>query len=80
MALTFEWDPQKDAGNVKKHGVNFREATTVFGDPLSDTYDDPDHSWEERRFIIIGTSNQGRLLLVAHTAEGETIRCAGTGA
>ena len=72
--MQFDWDPNKAADNETKHGVSFEEATTVFGDPLSDTYDDPDHSWEERRFLIIGTSEQGRLLLVAHTEEGEIIR------
>ena len=72
--MQFDWDPNKAADNETKHGVSFEEATTVFGDPLSDTYDDPDHSWEERRFLIIGTCEQGRLLLVAHTEEGEIIR------
>ena len=72
--MQFDWDPNKAAGNETKHGVSFEEATTVFGDPLSDTYDDPDHSWEEHRFLIIGTSEQGRLLLVAHTEEDEIIR------
>jgi uncharacterized DUF497 family protein len=46
----------------------------VFGDPLSDTFDDPDHSAEERRFVIVGTSERGRILVVAHTDDGETVR------
>lgn len=56
-----------------KHGVSFEEAATVFGDPLSDTFDDPDHSLKERRFLIIGTSHQGRMF-VAHTDDGEVVR------
>jgi uncharacterized DUF497 family protein len=55
-----------------KHGVSFEEAGTVFGDPPSDTFDDPDHSAEEHRFAIIGMSEKGRLLIVAHTDDGET--------
>jgi uncharacterized protein len=72
--MQFDWDPKKAASNEAKHGVSFEEAATVFGDPLSDTYNDPDHSWQERRFIIIGTSAQGRLLFVAHTDDGEIVR------
>ena len=59
--MRFDWDKDKAARNVVKHGVSFEEAATVFGDPLSDTFDDPDHSAEERRFLIIGHSQQGRL-------------------
>ncbi|HEV7843296.1 MAG TPA: BrnT family toxin [Pyrinomonadaceae bacterium] len=55
----------------------FEEAATVFGDPLSDTFDDPDHSTEERRFIIIGTSEKGRMLIVSHTDDGEVVRLIG---
>jgi uncharacterized protein len=72
--VRFEWDEDKAAGNVAKHGVSFLEAATVFGDPLSDTFDDPDHSAEERRFVIVGTSERGRILVVAHTDDGETVR------
>ena len=72
--MQFDWDPNKTASNEANHGVSFEEAATVFGDPLSDTYDDPDHSWEERRLIIIGTSAQNRLLFVAHTDDGEIVR------
>jgi len=61
--MELEWDEEKNAVNVQKHGVSFEEAATVFGDPLSDTYDDPDHSAEENRFITIGNSEKGRLLL-----------------
>lgn len=72
--MRFEWDQTKAAGNLLKHGVSFEEATTVFGDPLSDTFDDPDHSTEERRFIIIGTSQRGRILIVSHTDDAEVVR------
>ena len=72
--MRFEWDEDKAARNVAKHGVSFLEAATVFGDPLSNTFDDPDHSAEEHRFIIFGTSEQGRILVVAHTDDGETVR------
>jgi hypothetical protein len=63
----FEWDENKAAQNLAKHGVSFEEAMTVFGDPLSDTFNDPDHSTDEHRFIIIGISEKGRMLIVAHT-------------
>jgi uncharacterized DUF497 family protein len=72
--VVFSWDPDKDAANLKKHGVDFREAATVFDDQLSTTFPDRDHSTSERRFLIIGMSAPGRLLVVAHTEESETIR------
>jgi uncharacterized DUF497 family protein len=72
--MRFEWDENKAALNLVKHGVSFEEAATVFGDPLSDTFDDPDHSVEERRFVIIGVSQKGRMLIVAHTDEEEVVR------
>jgi uncharacterized protein len=72
--MLFDWDPNKAATNLTNHRVSFEEATTVFGDPLSETYNDPDHSIIERRFIIIGTSQQGRLLFVSHTDDDTTIR------
>jgi len=72
--MEFEWDPNKAEHNLKKHGVDFVEASTVFVDPLSVTYLDPDHSAEEDRYIIIGLSNRNRLLIVAHTDRGEITR------
>jgi hypothetical protein len=72
--MKFEWDPRKARLNVAKHGVSFDEATTVFYDPLSATFDDPDRSVGERRFITIGYSSRGRLLVVAHTDRGEATR------
>jgi len=52
--MEFEWDPKKARSNLKKHGVSFEEAVTVFYDPLSATFDDPDHSATEPRYITIG--------------------------
>ena len=72
--MRFSWDPKKAASNLNKHGVSFEEAATVFGDPLSDTFPDPDHSMEEYRFVIIGSSESGKILVVAHTADGELVR------
>jgi uncharacterized DUF497 family protein len=74
MGLTFEWDDDKAHANVEKHGISFDEATTVFGDPLSVTIADPDHSAQEARFVIIGRSLPGRLLVVVHTEIGDNIR------
>lgn len=71
--MDFEWDPDKAAANVKKHGVDFSEAVTVFGDPLELTISDPDHSESEFRFVSLGMSASGRLLVVAYTErEGRT--------
>jgi uncharacterized DUF497 family protein len=72
--MRFEWNEEKGVTNLAKHGVSFEEAATVFGDPLSDTFDDPDHSIDERRFLIIGTSDRGRMLVVAHTDDGVVVR------
>ncbi len=72
--MKFSWDPKKAAANLKKHGVSFEEASTVFRDVLSVTGSDPDHSVGERRFVTFGNSSQNRLLVVAHTEESEKIR------
>ena len=72
--LQFEWDPSKAESNRVKHGVSFTEASTVFGDPLSLTIFDPDHSDDEDRFLILGTSSAGQLLVVSHTCRNDTIR------
>lgn len=72
--LDFEWDPDKATSNAGKHGVTFEEAATVLGDPLSLTAYDPDHSDEEDRYITMGTSANGRLLLVSHTDRDDRIR------
>ncbi|MFG6667494.1 BrnT family toxin [Halomonas sp. HNIBRBA4712] len=73
--LTFDWDPHKDAANRRKHDVSFQEAKTAFTDEFGRLISDPDHSVEEDRFILLGTSIQSRLLVVCHCIrEGETIR------
>jgi uncharacterized DUF497 family protein len=72
--VIFEWDDQKAASNLKKHGVSFQEAKTVFGDPLSISVADPEHSESEYRFIDIGLSERGRLLVVSYTERGTKIR------
>ena len=72
--MHFEWDPAKAEHNRSKHGVTFDEAASVLDDPLSATFDDPDHSTGERRLITIGHSSLARLLIVSHTESGETIR------
>jgi uncharacterized DUF497 family protein len=72
--VNFEWDPRKAAQNLRKHGVSFQEAATVFGDPLALTFDDPDHSITEQRYITVGMSSEGRVLIVAHADRGENIR------
>jgi uncharacterized protein len=72
--MEFEWDPRKDAANQRKHSVSFREATTVFGDPLATTFPDSHHSASEPRFLTIGASASGHLIVVAHTEEERTIR------
>jgi hypothetical protein len=74
MNLRFEWDPVKAEANALKHGVTFREASTAFADPLSVTIDDPDHSEHEDRFLLIGRSDSGRLLVVSHTERPQAIR------
>jgi uncharacterized protein len=72
--IRFEWDPEKARENLKKHGVSFDEAATAFYDPLSATFDDPDHSEGEQRLITVGISSLGRLLVVAHTERGNAVR------
>lgn len=65
--MSFQWDPQKAKINAQKHGISFEEAKQVFDDPLFLTYADPDHSFEERRFVIMGELADGRLLIVSYT-------------
>ena len=68
--MVYEWDNAKARRNYRKHRVAFEEAATVFLDPLAITFDDPDHSEREHRFITIGWSNQRRVLFVAHAERG----------
>ncbi len=72
--MEFEWDERKARANVKKHGVSFHDAATIFGDPLAITFPDPDHSEEEERSITFGMSQSQRLLVVAHTNRGARTR------
>ena len=72
--MRFEWDPLKAEANLRKHGVSFDEASTVFGDPLAATVSDPDHSADEARSITIGQSGSHLLVVVAHADRGEVVR------
>lgn len=73
-AVQFEWDPLKDEENIAKHAVAFAEAMTVFGDPLEVVIPDPDHSVGEQRFLSMGLSAAGRLLVVSYTERNGGIR------
>jgi uncharacterized DUF497 family protein len=72
--MRFEWDRQKASGNFKKHKVSFDEAVTVFYDPLAATFNDPDHSVGEERFLTVGYSFRGRLLVVSYTEIESVLR------
>ena len=74
MALKFDWDEQKAIANLRKHKVSFDEGKTVFNDPFAITIDDPDHSFEEERYIDIGRSVRGRVITVAYTERSDVIR------
>jgi uncharacterized DUF497 family protein len=74
MPVTFGWDPVKARLNLQKHGVSFDEAVSAFRDTLSITVSDPDHSYDEERFVLLGLSQQNRLLVVIHTEVGGRIR------
>ena len=74
MTLEFEWNENKASANVQKHGIQFDEAKTVFNDPNSITIPDTEHSLDEARYIDIGFSAQGRLLVVVYTERGSKIR------
>ncbi|MEK6405633.1 MAG: BrnT family toxin [Acidobacteriota bacterium] len=72
--MEFEWDPKKAASNLRKHRVSFEEAASVFNDIHAAVYEDPDHSKAEKRYLTVGSSAQGRLLIVAYAHRGERIR------
>ena len=72
--MKFEWDAKKAAANLRRHGVSFEEATTVFGDRLARTYQDPDHSSSELRELTFGFSSKGRAMVVSLCERGEWIR------
>ena len=65
--MEFEWNSEKAVINLRKHNISFQEAATVFNDPLSVTFPDPDHSIGENRYVIIGMSRLEQLLVVSHT-------------
>ena len=72
--MRFAWDPEKARRNLSKHGVSFEEAAMAFADPLSITRFDPDHSEDEDRFLLLGATHAGRLVVVAHTDRDDSIR------
>ncbi|HIJ94483.1 MAG TPA: BrnT family toxin [Desulfuromonadales bacterium] len=72
--MTYEWDKRKEISNIKRHGVSFHEASTVFLNPLSMSFYDPDHSDDEDRFITLGFATTGKLLFISHTDRGTVTR------
>ncbi len=72
--MHFEWDPVKARKNIRKHGVTFEDASSVFYDLLAMTGADPDHSEEEERMVTFGMSSSGRLLVIAHIERSDAIR------
>jgi len=74
LAVVYEWDARKATGNFRKHRVVFTEAATVFLDPLAVTYQDPDHSETEHRYITVGESTRARIILVSHLDRRDRIR------
>ncbi|TRU26524.1 MAG: BrnT family toxin [Microcystis aeruginosa Ma_QC_B_20070730_S2] len=72
--MQFEWNKNKAVKNLSKHGVSFEEAKTVFDDPLYVDFYDPEHSESEERYLIVGESDRGRLLIVSYTERGDAVR------
>ncbi len=72
--MEFQWDNKKAAKNLKKHGVSFREAASVFGDPLAITFDDPDHSIDEHRLLTFGRTRIDKMIIVSHTQRNGSMR------
>jgi len=72
--MDFEWNVQKADSNAKKHNISFEEASTVFGDGLSITFPDPEHSVKEDRYLVIGLSDKYKVLIISHTYRNEIIR------
>lgn len=72
--MEFEWNPDKSEASLKKHGISFHEASTLFGDPLAITFNDPDHSIGEQRFLTFGLSRANQLIVVIHTERRGKIR------
>jgi uncharacterized DUF497 family protein len=74
VGYSFEWDRRKAAANARKHGASFEEAITVFDEPQSILLADPDHSFEEMRYLLLGSSTRSRLLVVAFVVRAPRIR------
>lgn len=72
--MKFNWDDKKARANIRKHGVSFDEALSVFFDPFAETIADPDHSEGEHRFVTLGRTVKGRLVVVSHTDKDDVIR------
>jgi uncharacterized protein len=72
--MKLDWDARKAVSNLRKHGISFQEAGTVFGDPMALTFDDPDHSTGERRFLTFGVSRTGKFVIVCHVDRGSDTR------
>jgi hypothetical protein len=72
--VDFEWDEAKAEANFEKHGISFADAAIVFGDPLYVDFYDPDHSSDENRYLIIGASKEGRILIVSYTERNGVVR------
>ncbi|SDX25619.1 BrnT family toxin [Thiocapsa roseopersicina] len=72
--MKLDWDARKAVSNLRKHGVSFQEAGTVFGDPMALTFDDPDHSTGESRFLTFGVSRTGKFLIVCHVERASDTR------
>ena len=72
--MELEWDNKKSAKNLKKYKVSFREAATVFGDPMAITFNDPDHSIDEHRMLTFGLTITGKMIIVSHTQRNSATR------
>jgi len=72
--VDYEWDEEKAARNLEKHGISFSDAATVFDDPLYVDFYDPDHSSNEQRYLVIGMSREGHLVIVSYTERNDVIR------
>ena len=72
--MLFDWDEEKAKSNLANHGISFDEATSVFDDPLFLTFADPEHSLQEQRFLIMGESARGRLLVISYTDRKDITR------
>ena len=73
-SVDYEWDEEKAARNLEKHGISFADAATVFNDPLYVDFYDPDHSSDEQRYLVIGMSREGHLVIVSYTERNDVIR------